>query len=102
MAQTDAQVRAAKKYREKFEFLQTRLPAEEKAIITAHAEAMGESLNAFVRRAIAEAIVRDQAKNQSPDSNDPFYSSSHTAHLLHAVQALNNGEGKPHELVEED
>lgn len=69
MAQTDAQVRAAKKYREKFEFLQTRLPAEEKAIITAHAEAMGESLNAFVRRAISEAIERDQAKNQSPQTD---------------------------------
>ena len=64
MAQTDAQVRAAKKYREKFEFLQTRMPTEEKAQVTAHAEAMGESLNAFVRRAIAEAIARDRQGNQ--------------------------------------
>ena len=64
MAQTDAQVRAAKKYREKFEFLQTRLPAEEKAIVTAHAEAMGESLNSFVRRAIAETIERDKQVSQ--------------------------------------
>jgi predicted HicB family RNase H-like nuclease len=64
MAQTDAQVRAAKKYREKFEFLQTRLPAEEKAIVTAHAETMGESLNAFVRRAISEAIERDRKEKQ--------------------------------------
>ena len=64
MAQTDAQVRATKKYREKFEFLQTRLPAEEKAIVTAHAEAMGESLNSFVRRAIAETIERDKQASQ--------------------------------------
>jgi hypothetical protein len=102
MPMSEAKVKANKKYREKFEYIQARVPAEEKAIVTAHAEAMGESLNAFVRRAIAEAIERDRAKNQSPDSHDPFYSPSHTAHLLHAVQALNNGEGKPHELVEED
>ena len=33
-----------------------------KAEIQAHAEAMGESLNAFVGRAINEAMERDQAE----------------------------------------
>lgn len=63
MSQTDAQLRASKKYREKFEFIQTRMPAEEKAVITKHAENMGESLNAFVRRAIAETIERDNQRD---------------------------------------
>ena len=64
MPLSEAKSKANKKYREKFEFLQTRLPAEEKAIVTAHAEAIGESLNSFVRRAIAEAIERDRKEKQ--------------------------------------
>ena len=68
MAQSDAQVRAAKKYREKFEFIQTRLPADEKALICNHAEKMGESLNAFVRRAMAETMDRDNLEFEKDDS----------------------------------
>lgn len=60
MAQTDAQLRASKKYHEKFDNVQIRVPAGEKAQISAHAASMGESLNSFVRRAIAETIERDQ------------------------------------------
>ncbi|MCX4357009.1 MAG: hypothetical protein OSJ43_12440 [Oscillospiraceae bacterium] len=32
--------------------------------IRAHAEAMGESLNGFITRAVAEAVERDEQKNQ--------------------------------------
>lgn len=60
MALTDAQQRATKKYLEKFDDLRIRVPAGEKAQISAHAASMGESLNSFVRRAIAETIERDQ------------------------------------------
>ena len=59
MAQTEAQLRAAKKYRKKFEYLQARVSEEEKEAITNHAKAMGESLNAFIRRAISEAMAHD-------------------------------------------
>lgn len=59
MAQTEAQLRASKKYRQKFEYLQTRISAEEKEAIIKHAEAMGESLNSFIRRATAETMERD-------------------------------------------
>ncbi len=62
MAPTEAQIRARKKYREKQEYLQTRVSPEEKAKIAAHAESTGESLSEFMRRAIAEAIERDQKK----------------------------------------
>ena len=61
MAQTEAQLRASKKYHEKFDDLRIRVPAGEKSIIDAHAEAMGESTNAFVRRAITETMERDKA-----------------------------------------
>ena len=61
MAQTDAQLRASKKYHQKYEYLQARVTPEEKEAITAHAAAMGESLNAFMRRAFAETMERDKA-----------------------------------------
>lgn len=60
MAQTEAQLRASRKYHEKFDKLQIRVPPEEKAEISNHAKATGESVNAFVRRAIAEAMERDR------------------------------------------
>ena len=61
MAQTEAQLRASKKYHQKYEYLQARVNPAEKEAVTAHAEAMGESLNAFMRRAFAETMERDKA-----------------------------------------
>ena len=60
MAQTEAQKKAIKKYHEKFDKLQIRIPAGEKEIIDAHAAAMNESTNSFVRRAIALAMEQDK------------------------------------------
>ena len=59
MSQTEAQLRASKKYHEKFDNLQIRVPAGEKEMIAKHAASQGESLNSFVRRAISETIDRD-------------------------------------------
>lgn len=59
MAQTEAQLRATKKYHEKFDNLRIRVPAGEKQIIDQHAQAMGESTNSFVRRAIEIAMELD-------------------------------------------
>ena len=61
MAQTEAQLRASKKYHQKYEYLQARVTPDEKEAVTAHAEAVGESLNAFMRRAFAETMERDKA-----------------------------------------
>ena len=60
MAQTEAQLKASRKYHEKFDKLQIRIPAGEKEIIDAHAAAMNESTNSFVRRAIALAMEQDK------------------------------------------
>ena len=62
MAQTEAQLRASKKYHEKFDNLQIRVPIGEKELIAEHAASQSESLNAFVRRAISEAMTRDKEK----------------------------------------
>lgn len=61
MAQTEAQLRASKKYHQKYEYLQARVTSEEKETVTAHAAAMGESLNTFMRRAFTETMERDKA-----------------------------------------
>ena len=61
MVQTEAQLRASKKYHQKYEYLQARVTPDEKEAVTAHAEAMGESLNAFMRRAFTETMERDKA-----------------------------------------
>ena len=60
--QTDARRRATNKYlREKVEDIRIRVPRGQKEIIKAHAEHQGESLNAFVIRAISETMNRDSS-----------------------------------------
>ena len=60
---SNAQLKANKKYHEKFDNLRIRVPAGEKEIIDQHAQAMGESTNSFVRRAIEITMEMDK-KNQ--------------------------------------
>jgi hypothetical protein len=64
MAQTEAQLRASKKYHQKFDDLRIRVPAGEKVDIDSHAQAMGESTNAFVCRAVRETMERDVAQGR--------------------------------------
>lgn len=61
MKQTEAQLRATKKYHEKLDNLQIRVPKGTKTKIAEHAAARGESLNAFVTRAINETIARESS-----------------------------------------
>ena len=65
MALSEARIRATKKYHDKFERIQIRVSPEEKESIEAYAEEIGESVNSFVRRAVAETIERErQMKNE--------------------------------------
>lgn len=59
---SEAQLKANKKYHEKFDNIRIRVPGGEKEVIDAHASAMGESVNSFVRRAIAETMERDKER----------------------------------------
>ena len=56
-----AQRKATDKYLEKFEEIRARVPKGRKDEIKAHATAQGESVNAFINRAIGEAMERDNA-----------------------------------------
>lgn len=65
MALSEARLRATKKYQDKFDRVQIRVTCEEKEALEKHTEAIGESVNSFVRRAIAEAIERDIEKKNA-------------------------------------
>lgn len=58
---TEAQARAHKKYIAQFVETKVRMTPERRDQIRAHAEARGESVNAFINRAIDETMERDGA-----------------------------------------
>lgn len=72
MASSEALKRAIKKYdQEKIDRISLRVPKGKKEVIQAHAASQGESINAFLQRAIDETIDRDQKYNhQKLDSTD--------------------------------
>lgn len=55
-----AQRKATDKYLEKFDEMRVRAPKGQKAVIQAHCVTRGESLNAFINRAINETMERDR------------------------------------------
>ncbi len=58
--QTEARRKASAKYlKESVEDVRIRVPKGQKAVIKTHAENQGESMNAFVIRAITETMQRD-------------------------------------------
>lgn len=58
-----AQRKATDKYLEKFDEMRVRVPAGNKAVFKAHAEAQGESLNSYIIRAMTETMERDNAQD---------------------------------------
>lgn len=66
MAQTEAHMAATNRFNKKaYDNLQLRVRKDADFcgdVIRAHAEAMGESVNAFLLRAVMETMQRDNAK----------------------------------------
>ena len=61
MSVSEAQRRAIAKYqRERVEEIKFRVPMGQKQIIQSHAKKTGESVNAFIYRAVREAMKRDE------------------------------------------
>lgn len=62
MATTKAQQKAVHKYvKAKYDRLEITMPKGKKDEIKAHAERQGESVNAFINRAIDETMERDKS-----------------------------------------
>ena len=63
MGSSEAMKRAVKKYdKEKIDRVAMRVPKGKKDIIQAHAEKQGESVKAFLNRAVDETMARDLEK----------------------------------------
>ena len=69
MSLTESQKKAYKTYHEKLDEIKIRVPKGSRADISMHAAKNGESLNAFVRRAIDETIERDNFRKQESENN---------------------------------
>ena len=66
MPASKAQQRAVSKYmKENYDVYQIRMPKGKKDEIKEHAESLGESVNAFINRAIDETIARDNTEKSS-------------------------------------
>ena len=67
MPTSKAQQRAVSRYiKANYDRLELTVPKGQKDIIKTHAEARGESVNAFIGRAIAEAMERDKRPQEAP------------------------------------
>lgn len=67
MAPTDAQKRARDKWlHNNVEDIRFRVPKGKKAILQEPAASQGESVNAFINRAVDEAIARDTGSQDIP------------------------------------
>lgn len=65
MAVSKAQQRAVSKYtKENYDEIKVRVDKGQKDIIKIHAEARGESVNAFIGRAIENQMERDKEEEQ--------------------------------------
>lgn len=66
MAISKAQQKAVNKYvKENYDRVNVNMPKGQKAVAKAHAEAQGESLNAFINRAINETMERDSSGKEA-------------------------------------
>ena len=69
MPVSKAQQRAVSRYmKENYDVYQIRMPKGQKDIIKAHAEAQGESVNAFIGRAITETMQHDNAPQRPQEA----------------------------------
>lgn len=62
-SKTENQKKSQRDYMSKQDLFQIRMGKGKKEIINAHAKRRGESVNAFINRAIDEAMERDRREN---------------------------------------
>ena len=97
---TEAQKKAQRTYMEKFVRVEIRMTPEQRAIVQAHAEDYGESVNGFIGRAISEAMERDDGGTASetagkrPESTTGAGAVSLPSETLEAAQRAADAAGE--------
>ncbi|WP_242959730.1 hypothetical protein [Flavonifractor sp. An306] len=88
MPVSKAQQRAVDRYvKENYDRIEIKVPKGRKAEIQTHAEARGESVNAFIGRAIAEAMERDKRPQEAPAVQDNTQAQERTEDVpLHTLE----------------
>ena len=88
MPVSKAQQRAVNKYvANNYDRVLVTMPKGQKDIIKTHAEARGESVNAFIGRAIAEAMERDKRPQEAPAVQDNAQAQERTEGVpLHTLE----------------
>lgn len=88
MPVSKAQQRAVNKYvANNYDRVLVTMPKGQKDIIKTHAESRGESVNAFIGRAIAEAMERDKRPQEAPAVQDNTQAQERTEGVpLHTLE----------------
>lgn len=68
MTYNEVSKKATNTYRSKFDIIQIRVPQGTREQISKHADSCGESMNAFINRAITETMNHDMQKIQPTNS----------------------------------
>lgn len=64
MAQTEAQLRASKKYHAQFDEVKIRLPKGQRKVWQDHAASNGESLTGLIRRSVYQTIYDEEKQRK--------------------------------------
>jgi len=67
MAQTEAQLRASKKYHAQFDDIKVRVPKGQRKIWQEHAASCNESLNLFITRAVYQTMEQDKKREKTEE-----------------------------------
>ena len=80
--------------------LTSRVDEHDKAAFDDFCSSVGLTSSAAINMYV-KVVVRDR-KLPFEVKQDPFYSAANQAHLMKAIKQLNEGNGTPHELIEDD
>ena len=69
---TAAQKKAQQKYMEKFSVARVRMDHKRYERVQAHAEAHGESVSAFINRAVDQVMAQERDKDPTEDAPGPL------------------------------
>jgi len=81
--------------------LTARVDEHDKASFDDFCSSVGISTSAAINMYV-KVVIRDRKLPFEVKQVDPFYSAANQAHLLNAIQQLNEGKGIAHDLIETD